>query len=171
VRKFLAAVFTLNTLNAKRLTLNAFLVFFFLFIVSSLLFNVKPVHAQGIFTTDKLITVDIGRQMVYAWQGGKIVFSTKASTGMYYTPTVKGNFKIQTKIPLQNMKGNYPPYEPYFIKNVPNVMYFYQAYAIHGAYWHNMFGSKYTHGCVNVPVAASAWLYNFADVGTQVAVF
>lgn len=90
---------------------------------------------------------------------------------MYYTPTIKGSFTIYRKYPLQDMKGNYPPYEPYFIKNVPNVMYFYQAYAIHGAYWHNMFGTKYTHGCVNVPVAASQWLFNFADVGTQVVVF
>ena len=135
------------------------------------LFSTSSVYAQGIFTTDKLITVDIGKQMVYAWQGGKIVFQTNASTGMYYTPTVKGSFKIQTKIPLQDMKENYPPYEPYFIKNVPNVMYFYQAYAIHGAYWHNKFGMRVTHGCVNVPVAASKWLYDFADVGTQVAVF
>ncbi len=100
-----------------------------------------------------------------------MVFSTKASTGMYYTPTIRGEFRIYAKYPLQDMKGNYPPYEPYFIKNVPNVMYFYQAYAIHGAYWHNMFGSVYTHGCVNVPVAASNWLYSFADVGTRVVVF
>ncbi len=131
----------------------------------------SPVHAQGIFTDKKLITVDIGKQMVYAWEGGKIVYSTKASTGMYYTPTVTGTFAIRTKLPFQDMKGNYPPYEPYFIKNVPNVMYFYQAYALHGAYWHNRFGTKYTHGCVNVPVAASQWLFNWASVGTQVVVF
>src|SRR5437868_5646811 len=81
-------------------------------------------HAQ-ILTTGKLITVDTGRQMLYAWDGGKVVFQSPVSTGMYYTPTVKGSFKIQRKIPLQDMKGSYPPYEPYFIKNVPNVMYFY----------------------------------------------
>ena len=115
--------------------------------------------------------MDIGKQMVYAWKDGKQIYSTKASTGMYYTPTVKGDFRIRTKIPLQDMKGSYPPYESYFIKNVPNVMYFYQAYAIHGAYWHNKFGIKVTHGCVNVPVEASAWFYSFADVGTRVVVF
>ena len=131
----------------------------------------SPVRAQDIITDKKLITVDIGKQMVYAWEGGKMIFSTKASTGMYYTPTVKGTFAVQRKIPVQDMKGNYPPYEPYFLKNVPNVMYFYQAYAIHGAYWHNKFGLKVTHGCVNVPVAASQWLFNWADVGTQVVVF
>ena len=115
--------------------------------------------------------MDIGKQKVLAWEGGKVVFETIASTGMHYTPTIKGTFVIQRKVPLQDMKGNYPPYPPYSLKNVPNVMYFYGAYALHGAYWHNKFGLRVTHGCVNVPVAASAWLYNFTDVGTQVVVF
>lgn len=134
-------------------------------------FSAQSAHAQAIITDKKLITVDIGKQMVFAWEGGKVVYSTKASTGMKYTPTVTGSFKIQRKIPLQDMKGSYPPYEAYFIKNVPNVMYFYQAYAIHGAYWHDKFGIKVTHGCVNVPVVASQWLFNWADVGTTVVVF
>jgi len=149
VREFLAAVF-----------------FCFLF-----LFSTSSVHAQSIITDKKLITVDIGKQKVLAWEGGKVVFETIASTGMHYTPTIKGTFVIQRKVPLQDMKGNYPPYPPYSLKNVPNVMYFYGAYAIHGAYWHNKFGLRVTHGCVNVPVAASGWLFNWADVGTQVAVF
>ena len=150
VRRFLTAIF-----------------FTFLFFVSA-----SSVHAASeIFTTDKLITVDIGKQKVFAWQGGKVVYSTIASTGMKYTPTIKGTFSIQRKVSMQDMKGHYPPYEPYFIKNVPNVMYFYQAYAIHGAHWHNKFGQRVTHGCVNVPVAASEWLFNWADNGTKVMVF
>ena len=142
----------------------------FLLLFGLFFFFPAPAHAD-IVTSDKLITVDTGKQMLYAWEGGQIKYQTKVSTGMYYTPTVKGSFKIQRKIPVQDMKGHYPPYEPYFIKNVPNVMYFYQAYAIHGAYWHNAFGSKYTHGRVNVPVAASEWLFNWANVGTRVEVF
>lgn len=142
-----------------------------IFFSSIFFFSTSPVAAQGVFTTDKLITVDIGKQMVYAWQGGKQVYSTKASTGMKFTPTVTGTFKINRKVAMQDMKGYYPPYEPYFIKNVPNVMYFYGAYAIHGAHWHNKFGMRVTHGCVNVPVAASEWLYSFADNGTRVMVF
>ncbi|MEK9207712.1 MAG: L,D-transpeptidase [Patescibacteria group bacterium] len=145
------------------------LLFIFTFFFAFSLF-VNSANAQ-VYTTDKLITVDIGRQMIYAWQDGHIVNQSPVSTGMYYTPTVKGDFKIYRKYDLQNMKGNYPPYEPYFLKNVPNVMYYYQAYAIHGAYWHNSFGSKYTHGCVNEPVAFSKWLYDWAPVGTRVMVF
>jgi lipoprotein-anchoring transpeptidase ErfK/SrfK len=129
-----------------------------------------PSNAQ-VYTTDKLITVSTGAQMLYAWEGGKIINSSRVSTGMYYTPTVKGVFRIYKRYDLQDMKGRYPPYEPYSLKNVPNVMYFHQAYAIHGAYWHNSFGYKVTHGCVNLPVAFSKWLYDWAGNGTQVYIY
>lgn len=145
-----------------------------LFFVSFFVFP-QLAHAD-IITADKLITVDTGKQMLYAWEGGKIIHETKVSTGMYLTPTVKGSFKIKTKYALQDMKGpspykQYYPTGKYYIKNVPHVMYFYQAYAIHGAYWHNNFGVRASHGCVNVPLASAEWLFNWAGVGTQVEVF
>ncbi len=147
----------------KKLLASVFIFFLFLFITSS-------AHAQ-ILTTEKLITVDIRNQTLTAWENGAIVNSTKVSTGLYYTPTVRGSFKIQRKIPLQDMRGNFPPYKPYYIKNVPNVMYFYGAYAIHGTYWHSSFGIPMSHGCVNVPVEFSKWIYNWAQVGTRVEVY
>lgn len=135
----------------------------------------SEVHAQ-IYTTEKLITVDLGKQMLTAWEGGKIVHQTKVSTGMKLTPTVKGSFKIYSKIPLQDMRGPSPykkiyPSGKYYLKNVPNVMYYYQGYAIHGAYWHNSFGRVASHGCVNVPLASAKWLFDFAPRGTRVEVF
>lgn len=142
----------------------AALLFFFSFSIT------KTAHAE-IYTTGKLITVDIGKSMLYAWEGGKVVNQSPVATGMYYTPTVKGQFRIYRKVDIQDMKGRYPPYEPYFIKNVPNVMYFSGAYAIHGAYWHNHFYGRYTHGCVNLPVAFSKWLYDWSPTGTQVYIF
>jgi lipoprotein-anchoring transpeptidase ErfK/SrfK len=141
-----------------------------LFLPILFLFLPATANAQ-IITTQKLITVDLGKQMLYAWEGGRVVFQSPVSTGMRYTPTVRGSFKILRKVPLQDMRGSYPPYPPYYTKNVTNVMYFYGAYAIHGAYWHNSFGYRVSHGCVNLPVAASAWVYNFADIGTRVEVF
>jgi len=128
-------------------------------------------YAAEIITDQKLITVDTGKQMLFAWEGGKVIHQSKVSTGMKHAPTVLGSFKIRRKVPLQDMKGNYPPYPPYKLKNVPHVMYFYGAYAIHGTYWHNKFGSRASHGCVNVPVASAQWLYNWADIGTRVEVF
>ena len=143
---------------------------FLLTILFALSFFVNSANAQ-VYTTEKLITVDTGSQTLYAWENGQIINKSRVSTGMRYTPTVKGDFRIWYKNPVQNMKGNYPPYEPYFLKNVPNVMYFSGDYAIHGTYWHNKFGSRASHGCVNAPVEFSKWLYDWAPKGTRVIVF
>lgn len=148
---------------------------FFILLLFFFFFTPKT-FAADIITAEKLITVDIGSQTLTAWENGQIQHQTKVSTGMSLTPTVKGSFKIRTKIPLQDMKGPspYKQYYPtgyYLVKNVPHVMYFYQAYAIHGAYWHNNFGRTASHGCVNVPLASAEWLYNWAGVGTRVEVF
>lgn len=136
-----------------------------------LLFLPLKAHAAEIITSDKLITVDIGKQRLYAWEGGQVQKEFKVSTGMRYTPTAKGSFKIRTKIEKQNMKGNYPPYEPYFLKDVPYVMFFYQAYAIHGTYWHNKFGNRASHGCVNLSIEDAKWVFGWANIGTRVEVF
>ena len=53
-----------------------------------------------------------------------------------------------------------PDYEQ---PNVPYVMYFYGAYSLHGAYWHNDFGRPRSHGCVNLPVADAKWLFYWTE--------
>ena len=148
----------------KRLFL---LLFTFLF---AFLTFVTPVKAQ-IITSEKLITIDTSKQMLYVWDGGRLINQSPVSTGMYYTPTVKGDFRIYKKYEKQNMSGSYPPYPPYFLKDVPYVMYFHKAYALHGAFWHNKFGTRVSHGCVNQPVAFSKWLFEWAPMGTRVMVF
>jgi lipoprotein-anchoring transpeptidase ErfK/SrfK len=146
------------------------IIFFFFIIQFIYLIFIHSANAQ-IITSEKLITVDTAKQMIYVWDGGRLVNQSPVSTGLYYTPTVKGDFRIYRKYERHNMSGYYPPYKPYFLKDVPNVMYFYGAYAIHGAYWHNSFGTRYSHGCVNEPVAFSKWLYDWAPLGTRVMVF
>lgn len=141
------------------------------FISLLFLFFTQSVSAEGIYTTEKMITVDTGSQRLYAWENGQIQNEFIVSTGMRYTPTIKGSFKVRRKVDLQDMKGYYPPYEPYYIKNVPHVMYFYGAYAIHGTHWHNSFGYRASHGCVNLKLADAEWLYNWAHIGTRVEVF
>jgi len=44
--------------------------------------------------------------------------------------------------------------------------------ALHGAYWHETFGYTHSHGCVNLSVSDSKWLYdNWVDEGTTVYVY
>ena len=131
----------------------------------------SSIFATEIITDGKLITVDLTKQMLFAWEGGKILHQTKISAGLPKTPTVKGSFKILWKKPLTRMKGESKWYGIYDYKKVPHVMYFFEDYAIHGAYWHNRFGRPNSHGCVNVPLPSAEWLYNWAPRGTRVEVF
>jgi lipoprotein-anchoring transpeptidase ErfK/SrfK len=111
------------------------------------------------------IEVNLSEQRVYAWEGDVLMASFLASTGTWATPTVTGTFSIWHKTPLQAMSG-----PGYYLPNVPYVMYFYKDYGLHGTYWHNNFGTPMSHGCVNLTIPDSEWLYNWASYGTTVKV-
>ena len=49
-------------------------------------------------------------------------------------------------------------------------MYFYKGYAIHGAFWHQNFGTPVSHGCVNLTVKDARQLYEWTTLGTLVVV-
>jgi len=36
------------------------------------------------------------------------------------------------------------------LRDVPYIQYFHKSYAIHGAYWHDVFGIARSHGCINL---------------------
>jgi lipoprotein-anchoring transpeptidase ErfK/SrfK len=45
-----------------------------------------------------------------------------------------------------------------------------RGHAIHGAYWHNNFGAVMSHGCINLPVEFSEWLYRWSHPGMRVEI-
>ncbi|MHB1294813.1 MAG: L,D-transpeptidase family protein [Anaerolineae bacterium] len=109
-------------------------------------------------TEGKWIEVDLSEQMLWAYEGDKLVFSTDVSTGKENTPTVQGRFRITRKYEAQLMSG-----PGYYLPNVPYVMYFYGNFALHGAYWHDKWGTPTSHGCVNLRIEDAKWLYEWAD--------
>jgi hypothetical protein len=109
------------------------------------------------------IDVDLGDQTLTAYEGSDPIMTFLVSTGTTAHPTVTGQFRIWVKLESTRMKG--PGYD---LKDVPYTMYFYEGYGLHGAYWHNNFGTPMSHGCVNLSISDSAWLFNFASVGTLV---
>ena len=111
------------------------------------------------------IDVNLTTQMVYAYEGDVLVNSFLASTGTWEHPTVTGQYNIYVKYPYTDMSGT-----DYYLADVPNTMYFYEGYAIHGTYWHSNFGTPMSHGCVNLSISDSAWIFDFASVGTLVNV-
>jgi lipoprotein-anchoring transpeptidase ErfK/SrfK len=111
------------------------------------------------------IQVDLSSQRLIAWEGSKPVYAVIVSTGKRTHPTRVGTFAVQTKHSSTRMTG-----QGYDVTNVPHTMYYFRGYAIHGAYWHNKFGTPVSHGCVNVATDHARWLFNWASVGTPVVV-
>jgi lipoprotein-anchoring transpeptidase ErfK/SrfK len=120
---------------------------------------------QGVPDGRRWIEVDISDQSLTAWQGETAVLRTSISSGRTEYPTVRGTYKIRTKLDLERMIG--PGYDT---PNVPWTMYFFRGYAIHGAYWHNNFGTPVSHGCVNMRVEEAKALYEWASIGMEVVV-
>jgi lipoprotein-anchoring transpeptidase ErfK/SrfK len=127
--------------------------------------NSNTVSDQTQTSEPRWIEIDLSEQRLFAWEGKKRVYSFRISTGKRATPTPKGKFEINSKYRINRMRG-----EGYDIPDVPYAMYFYEGYAIHGAYWHNNFGTPVSHGCVNLRVKQARKLYNWAKVGTLVVV-
>jgi lipoprotein-anchoring transpeptidase ErfK/SrfK len=111
---------------------------------------------------EKWIDVDLGRQFLVAFEGKHPVYATRVSSGRRTTwdpehdhPTPTGTFRIYEKHVSTTMDGDVASDGPYSIEDVPWVMYFQGSYALHGAFWHNLFGTTRSHGCVNMsPVDA-----------------
>lgn len=120
-------------------------------------------HIYAPAAGQKRIVVDLSDQTLTAFYGDRVELYTIISSGTWATPTITGYYKIDRKYPVQRMFG--PGYD---IPDVPWVMYFWEGYAFHGAYWHNNFGVPMSHGCVHVQPGEAEWLYNWATPGTDV---
>jgi lipoprotein-anchoring transpeptidase ErfK/SrfK len=109
------------------------------------------------------IEINLSTQRLFAWEGKKLIKIASISSGKPSTPTIPGLFKIETKHLRDRMRG-----VDYDIADVPYTMYYNRGYAIHGAPWHNRFGTPISHGCINLPVNTAKWLYEWTSPGTSV---
>lgn len=121
----------------------------------------------------KEIVISISASAIWAYDDGDLLLSSLVSTGVGDIPetvTPIGSFSILTKYDVQTMSGILGG-EAYEVPDVPWVMYFDNlGNALHGAYWHNNFGTPMSHGCVNLPMDVAPVLYAWADIGTPVTV-
>jgi len=132
----------------------------------------KTVWEDGSTTTEKHIIVDRTEQKLYAYEGEELFMEIEISTGLELTPTPAGTFTIFKKTPSRYMQGPLPGFTDYYdLPGVPWNLYFTHGGAvIHGAYWHDSFGLKYSHGCVNLAPEDAQLLYEWAVLGTKVTV-
>ena len=120
-------------------------------------------------TADRWIEVNLAEQTITVYDKNQLVFASMASTGVDHFWTRPGIFQIQKKLESTTMQNSVQD-DFYYLENVPWTMYFDEARALHGAYWHNKFGYPFSHGCVNLSPGDAHWLYNWASLGDTVYV-
>ncbi len=123
----------------------------------------------------KTIEVDLLRQTFTAFEYGQAVFKTEISSGLpgygprvdpEETQTPKGTFTIDIKMPSKHMGDGKltSDVSAYELPGVSWTSFFNHpsGIAFHGTYWHDNFGSRMSHGCVNMRTEDAKWLYRWS---------
>lgn len=109
--------------------------------------------------TDKRIEIDIPNETLTCYEGDTPVFMTRTASGVYGVGTPLGEFRVLHKRFGWRMVG-----DDYDLPGVPFPVYFTRsAVAIHGTYWHNDYGRRHSHGCLNVASRDARWVYRWVD--------
>ncbi len=132
---------------------------------------------------DHFVVISVGARHLWACEGSKIVYDTPVITGLQSDPeteTPLGSYKINAKQANTTLtgtdgRGSWSDPVSYWMPFLTNK---YGTYGFHDATWrsNDAFGSigpnssDASHGCVELPLAASAWLYNWVAVGTSLTV-
>lgn len=131
-----------------------------------------PVRPEGV-GEDRWISINLYEQTLGVYEDGRLVYGTLVSSGIGGWWTQPGVFQVFEKLEADPMMGAFEADRSdfYYLEDVPWILYYDNDRALHGAYWHNGFGYPRSHGCVNLSMADSHWLYEWADEGTWVYVF
>ncbi len=134
--------------------------------VAQVVLNTTP--PEGV-TTNRWVDVNLAEQTLAVYENRELVFATVIASGLEPFWTKPGLFQIFQKKETETMRNN-DLTDFYYLDNVPWTMYFDGARALHGAYWRTRFGYPQSHGCINLSVGDSHWLFNWAVEGDWVFV-
>jgi lipoprotein-anchoring transpeptidase ErfK/SrfK len=127
---------------------------------------------------EKWIDVDTRQQIIVAYEGKTPVYATLISTGRTgHSHTIKGTFRIWAKVAAIAMDNTDEELEEtemvdgglleernlFSLHDVPWTQFFFENYALHGVYWHNGFGNRRSHGCVNMAPIDARWFFNWTE--------
>lgn len=121
----------------------------------------KIERPEGTGTHPQWIDVDLGEQVVVLYEGSEPKYATLSSTGRAPNHTPRGNYPIWGKASAITMRSQ--PYDehPYYVDRVPWVLFFQAHNALHGAYWHDRFGSVKSHGCANLAPRDAQYVFEW----------
>ena len=142
--------------------------------------DVAPINPD-VAPDDKRIDVDLDFQTLSCYEGNTEVYFCRVSSGLKQIldpatgeinnklATPVGNLLTHWKIFSLNMTaGTFQ--SGYSTPAVPwSTMISGEGIAIHGAFWHNAFGEKRSHGCINVSPEDAKWIFRWTTpyVSTQ----
>lgn len=109
---------------------------------------------------DQWIDVDLGEQVLVAYRGSTPQYATLISSGRSHR-TPMGNYPVWAKVASMTMANQEYEDDPYMVQGVPWVLLFQGHNAIHGAYWHDRFGIRKSHGCVNLSPLDARWVFEW----------
>lgn len=125
--------------------------------------KVTPTGApEGVAPGEKWIDVNLFEQTLAAYEGDRMVYATLVSSGLRGWDTPTGLNRVWLKVASGKMSGAEGRSDYYYLEDVPWTMYFNKDVALHTAYWHDGFGYKHSHGCVNLPPRDAQWLFQWA---------
>lgn len=119
---------------------------------------------------EKWIDVNLTKQTLMLYEGTEPVYATLMSSGeagledpATTTATKRGVFRVHTKHVTATMSSREIG-EEFELNEVPYVMYFdKEGYALHGAYWHDSFGTPKSHGCINLSPEDARRVFHWAE--------
>jgi lipoprotein-anchoring transpeptidase ErfK/SrfK len=135
----------------------------------------------------KVVLVSIAQQWEWGYQDGKLMLGTPVTTGMPQLPTPTGVFNVYWKVEDTTFISPWPQGSPFYYspEHVNYALLFRDGgFYLHDAPWRHCFGpgtnvphtcgdgaqETGSHGCVNMPTPAGAWLYAWAPYGTTVII-
>lgn len=119
---------------------------------------------EGVGPNDFWTEVDLYEQVFAAYEGDRMVYATLISSGLNRWPTREGLFQVWERYEQYKMSGAEGKIDYYYIEDVPYIMYFddLMGIGLHGTFWHDRFGFKHSHGCVNMPILDAQWTYEWS---------
>ncbi|RPI93481.1 MAG: L,D-transpeptidase [Chloroflexi bacterium] len=131
--------------------------------------DVAPIHPD-VDPNEKKIAVNLDYQTLSCFEGNNEVYFCRVSSGRKYDANGQISDKLATPvgtllthwkiISLNMTAGNYQT--GYSTPAVPwSTAISGDGVAIHGAFWHNAFGEKVSHGCINVAPEDAKWIFRW----------
>jgi len=132
--------------------------------------DVETIH-PNVDPNEKTIRIDLDYQTLSCLESGREVYFCRISSGKRYDPltgevvdtyaTPAGSLLTYWKIISKNMTAGNEG-SGYSTPAVPWCTFIATGgVAIHGAFWHNAFGERRSHGCVNVTPEDAKWIFRW----------